>query len=66
MFYQMEKSDIELVIVDLNTLYSDIDLRQYKKIRMVLTFGSNETYKLAVNCPILFLENCIDFSAPTR
>ena len=48
-FYQMEKSDIEIIIVDLNTLYSDIDLTPFKKVKVVLTFGSNTKYKLAVH-----------------
>ena len=64
-FYQMEKSDIEIIIVDLNTLYSDIDLTPFKKVKVVLTFGSNNKYKLTVGCPILVLEDCVDLLAAT-
>ena len=43
---------------------SDIDLTKFQKVKTVLTFGESN-HKVLCNCPLIELEDCIDFSAPT-
>ena len=57
----MERADVEIVIVDLNVLYCDIDLTPSKKIKTLLTFGSNNKLFVRANCESFKLEDGIDF-----
>ena len=62
LFYQMDRAEVEIVIVDLNVLYFDIDLTPFKNIRKVLTYGTNENLFLKCSCEVMKLEHVIDFS----
>ena len=63
MFYLLETANVETVVVDLSTLSSDVDLSQFKKIKIIFTYSQNARFTLVGNCPIIKLENCIDFES---
>ena len=65
MFYLMDSAEMEIAIVDCQTLYGDIDLRQRKTLKQIFTYGTHDKHTVVANCPIMSLEDGIDFDAAT-
>jgi len=66
MFYLLETAEIEVAIVDLSTLYDTVDLTKYQKLKRIFTFGQSDKHNIIGSCPVIALEDCIDFEVGPR